>query len=205
MQPAGYTRTSTSRTSPSKHHGPDQPVHPSCRPPLNLGRCDPRGHTRARTEYNCDVKKGMDLIDSGLAEQAVTPTKMCRILLGDFRANCCQTLGATALARCQQGVEANAQLDQKCAFTPPCRRKLLCPIAWTIEEKRSQCCVSLKPQGVKLLKQYCQIRVSALTASCSETKLPTEGYVTIQPVGTAMPIDAEVGGVLGPLPERQQD
>lgn len=205
-----------------KSPGLSQPVRQCAlpvNPPLNLGRCDVRGHGQARTEYNCDVKKGMDLIDATLAEQASLPIKMCRLLLGDFRANCCQQLRTTAIERCQQGVEANAQNDRKCAFTPPCRRKLLCLKAWIIEEKRSQCCVSLKPQGIELLKGYCQTRVNELTSSCATTKLPStpepgsspvtiqpvDGYVTIQPVGTVIPFDPGSGGTTGPLPDRQQD
>lgn len=188
-------------------------------PPLDLRRCDPRGHGQARTEYNCDVKKGMDLIDATLAQQASMPAKMCRLLLGDFRTSCCKQLRETAIARCQQGVEANAYKDRKCGFTPPCRRKLLCLKNWIIEEKRSQCCTALKPQGVDLLKSYCEIRVNALTATCAATNppktpipgstsvgiLPVDEYVTIQPVGTVIPFDPESGTTIGPLPDQQDD
>ena len=188
-------------------------------PPLDLRRCDRRGHGQARTEYNCDVKKGMDLIDATLAQQASMPAKMCRLLMGELRNNCCKQLRETAIARCQQGVAANAYQDRKCGFTPPCRRKLLCLKNWIIEEKRSQCCTALKPQGVDLLKSYCEIRVNALTATCSATIppktpipgstsvgiLPVDGYVTIQPVGTVIPLDPERGSSIGPLPDRQDD
>lgn len=188
-------------------------------PPLDLRRCDPRGHGQARTEYNCDVKKGMDLIDVTLTQQASMPAKMCRLLIGELRTNCCKQLRDTAIARCQAGVEANAHQDRKCGFTPPCRRKLLCLKNWIIEEKRSQCCTALKPQGVDLLKGYCEIRVNALTATCAATNppktpipgsttvgiLPVDGYVTIQPVGTVTPLDPESGSTVGPLPDRQDD
>jgi len=217
-QPVTHAPAKPQPQSPGVSHPARQCTLP-VNPILNLGRCDVRGHGQARTEYNCDVKKGMDLIDASLASQASMPAKMCRLLTGDLRASCCQKLRDTAIARCQQGVVANAQQDRKCAFTPPCRRKLLCLKAWIIEEKRSQCCVSLKPQGVDLLKSYCESRVNEMTASCAATKLPptpapgsspvtiqpVDGYVTIQPVGTVIPFDPGSGSTTGPLPDRQQD
>lgn len=209
-------------------HQPHKPAHQPSRggqcllpvvPPLNLNRCDRRGHDRARTEYSCDVKQGMDLIDSLLANQASMPIKMCRLLVGDFRKNCCEQLRTTAIERCKAGVDANAQQDRKCAFTPPCRRKLLCLKDWIIEEKRSQCCASLKPQGIELLKGYCETRVNAMTASCSVSMLPstptpdsnsvgtqpTDRYVTIQPIGPVVPYNPNLISTPGELPDQIQD
>jgi len=196
---------------------PQRPSNPSVENPtrqctlpvaplIDLHRCDRRGHGMARAEYACDIKKGMDLIDGGLAGKLTTPIKMCRLLLGDLRANCCQQVREAASQRCQQEVEANARGDRKCVFTPPCARKIFCPVAWIFEEKRSQCCTSLKPQGIDLLKAYCQSRVYAMTDTCSVTILPqpSDGYVTIQPVGTPEVLDPNTGGTPGNLPDRTQ-
>jgi len=172
-------------------------------PLIDLHRCDRRGHGMARAEYTCDIRKGMDLIDGGLTGKLTAPIKMCRLLLGELRANCCQQLRAAAIQRCQQEVAANAQRDRKCVFKPPCARKLFCPVAWIFEEKRSQCCTSLKPQGIALLKAYCESRVNAMTGTCSATILPqpSDGYVTIQPVGTPEVLDPNADGTPGDLPE----
>jgi hypothetical protein len=173
----------------------------------NLRRCPKLGHDRANGEYSCDIQNGMKLIDTGLEQKIITPIKLCRLVTGELRSTCCNDLRTAAIQRCQQEVAANARRDRKCEFVRPCSRQIMCPLQWRVEELRATCCESLKPQGVKLLKAYCEARVNTLTASCSKTMLPqpSDGNVTIQPVGTPIEYDPGSGSSLGDLPNLTQD
>lgn len=216
---SGAGPTSTEKTAKPSAAQPKPVRNLPDIPAPSLNQCHPKGHGQALYLYDRDVTDGMIRIDSGLQEQALMPYKMCRLLVGQFRQNCCNQVKAAAIQRCQQGVDAFTQSDTKCWFKAPCRRKALCPIKWIVEEKRVQCCNGLKPQGIRFLKGYCASRLETMTVTCAATNLPSvptpigqvntptesDGYVTIQPVGTPIPFNPGLSIPQGESPERVED